>query len=158
MRSQSFSAAATGLLALCLLVLLAPAAQADHRWKRNHWGPGWAGPGWHGSHLHGRHFHGRHGRHGRHGGVGASIVLGAPRTLYVERPPRVVYVDPPPVVVQSPDYPEPRYAEPRYEPGRGEEARYCREVNKTVLIDGRLQNAYGRACYQPDGSWEWVDD
>jgi hypothetical protein len=152
MRSVSFTAAAaTGLLALCLLVLLAPEAQADHRWKRNHWGPGWAGPGWHGSHFHGGHRHFR-GRHGRHSGVGASIVFGSPRTLYVERPPRVVYVDPPPVVVESPGYPEPRYA------GPGEEARYCREVNKTVLIDGRLQNAYGKACYQPDGSWQWVDD
>ena len=34
---------------------------------------------------------------------------------------------------------------------------YCREYTKTVTIGGRQQQAYGTACYQPDGSWEIVD-
>jgi hypothetical protein len=35
---------------------------------------------------------------------------------------------------------------------------YCREFNKTVLVGGTMQPAYGRACYQPDGSWQIVSD
>lgn len=31
---------------------------------------------------------------------------------------------------------------------------YCREFNRDIVIDGRLQNGYGIACLQPDGSWE----
>lgn len=34
---------------------------------------------------------------------------------------------------------------------------YCREYTKTVTIGGRVEEAYGTACYQPDGSWEVVN-
>jgi hypothetical protein len=34
---------------------------------------------------------------------------------------------------------------------------YCREYTKTVRIGGRTEQAYGTACYRPDGSWEIVD-
>jgi len=37
----------------------------------------------------------------------------------------------------------------------GEE--YCREYVKEVYIGGRTEEAYGTACYRPDGSWEIVD-
>jgi surface antigen len=37
-----------------------------------------------------------------------------------------------------------------------EDGRYCREYTTTVRIDGRPQQAWGRACRQPDGSWERV--
>ncbi len=40
-----------------------------------------------------------------------------------------------------------------YEPEPG---RYCREFQQQVAIGGELQNAYGTACRQPDGSWEIV--
>jgi len=30
---------------------------------------------------------------------------------------------------------------------------YCREYNTHVAIGGRMQNSYGSACLQPDGSW-----
>ena len=30
---------------------------------------------------------------------------------------------------------------------------YCREYTQTVRVAGRLQNSYGTACQQPDGSW-----
>lgn len=33
---------------------------------------------------------------------------------------------------------------------------YCREYQQTVTIDGRSEQAYGRACRQPDGSWKIV--
>ena len=34
------------------------------------------------------------------------------------------------------------------------EGRYCREYQQTVIIGGREEQAYGRACRQPDGSWK----
>jgi surface antigen len=40
-----------------------------------------------------------------------------------------------------------------YEPEPG---RYCREFQQQVMIGGNLQDAYGTACRQPDGSWEIV--
>ena len=33
---------------------------------------------------------------------------------------------------------------------------YCREYTKTVSVGGQRENAYGTACYRPDGSWEIV--
>ena len=33
---------------------------------------------------------------------------------------------------------------------------YCREYQQTVVIDGRSQRAYGKACREPDGSWRIV--
>lgn len=32
--------------------------------------------------------------------------------------------------------------------------RYCREYTTQIVIDGRVQNAHGTACRQPDGSWQ----
>lgn len=31
---------------------------------------------------------------------------------------------------------------------------YCREYTKNVKVGGKLQESYGTACLQPDGSWE----
>lgn len=33
---------------------------------------------------------------------------------------------------------------------------YCREFRQTVTIDGRVEEAQGRACRQPDGTWQIV--
>jgi len=33
---------------------------------------------------------------------------------------------------------------------------YCREFQQTVTIGGQSEQAYGRACQQPDGSWKIV--
>lgn len=30
---------------------------------------------------------------------------------------------------------------------------YCREFRQTVTIDGRIEEAHGTACRQPDGTW-----
>lgn len=35
--------------------------------------------------------------------------------------------------------------------------RYCREYQSAVTIGNETQSGYGRACLQPDGSWEIVD-
>ncbi len=33
----------------------------------------------------------------------------------------------------------------------------CREYQHTVTIDGKTEQAYGRACRQADGSWQIVN-
>ncbi len=33
---------------------------------------------------------------------------------------------------------------------------YCREYHQTVRIGGEIQQAYGTACRQPDGSWKII--
>jgi len=33
---------------------------------------------------------------------------------------------------------------------------YCREYQQTIVVGGESQKAYGRACRQPDGSWQIV--
>jgi surface antigen/Ni/Co efflux regulator RcnB len=35
--------------------------------------------------------------------------------------------------------------------------RYCREYTGTARVGGRLQETYGTACMQPDGSWEIIN-
>lgn len=36
------------------------------------------------------------------------------------------------------------------------DGRYCREYTATAGVNGRNQQTYGRACRQPDGSWQIV--
>lgn len=33
---------------------------------------------------------------------------------------------------------------------------YCREFQQTITVGGQQQQAFGRACQQPDGSWKIV--
>jgi len=33
---------------------------------------------------------------------------------------------------------------------------YCREFQQTIVVNGRQQQGFGRACQQPDGSWRIV--
>jgi len=34
------------------------------------------------------------------------------------------------------------------------EGQYCREYQQTVTVGGKKQSGYGKACRQPDGSWQ----
>jgi surface antigen len=36
------------------------------------------------------------------------------------------------------------------------QGQFCREYQQTVVVGGESQDAYGRACRQPDGSWRVV--
>ena len=45
--------------------------------------------------------------------------------------------------------PQPPYQDP--------DGRYCREYQTTAVIGGESQQVYGRACRQPDGSWQVVN-
>lgn len=38
------------------------------------------------------------------------------------------------------------------------DGRYCREFVQTIRIGGKVQEAYGTACRQPDGSWQIVSN
>ncbi|MEE8371937.1 MAG: RT0821/Lpp0805 family surface protein [Sphingomonadales bacterium] len=43
-----------------------------------------------------------------------------------------------------------------FTPGReytGQKGVYCREFTQSVIIGGKEEEAYGKACLQPDGSW-----
>jgi surface antigen len=42
---------------------------------------------------------------------------------------------------------------PAYRAPSGE---YCREYQQTVTVAGKSEEAYGKACRKPDGSWEIV--
>lgn len=33
---------------------------------------------------------------------------------------------------------------------------YCREYNQKIVVGGKTQQGYGKACRQPDGSWQIV--
>lgn len=35
--------------------------------------------------------------------------------------------------------------------------RYCREYTTEVIIGGKKETAYGKACRRPDGAWEIVE-
>ena len=48
-------------------------------------------------------------------------------------------------------------ASAQYAPATYQEP-YCREFTKVVTVGGQPQPAYGKACYQPDGSWQIVSD
>ena len=39
---------------------------------------------------------------------------------------------------------------------KDESGQYCREYQQKVTINGQEQQAYGRACRKPDGSWEII--
>ncbi len=38
-----------------------------------------------------------------------------------------------------------------------EDTPYCREYTNRVTVGGRVQESYGTACLQPDGSWQIAD-
>ncbi|MBA8666957.1 hypothetical protein H1Q59_03505 [Holosporaceae bacterium 'Namur'] len=37
-----------------------------------------------------------------------------------------------------------------------EHGRYCREYTQTVKVGNKIQEAYGKACRNPDGTWQIV--
>jgi hypothetical protein len=47
-------------------------------------------------------------------------------------------------------------AAPLFFAGPAQAGDYCREYTKEVMIGGRYEVAYGRACLEPDGSWRTV--
>jgi surface antigen len=40
---------------------------------------------------------------------------------------------------------------------KGSQGRQCREYTQTIYIGTQAQKAYGKACRQPDGTWEIIN-
>jgi surface antigen len=40
--------------------------------------------------------------------------------------------------------------------GTNAQGQYCREFQQTIVVGGRVEEGYGIACRQPDGSWQIV--
>ncbi|WP_341752837.1 MULTISPECIES: RT0821/Lpp0805 family surface protein [unclassified Candidatus Tisiphia] len=39
---------------------------------------------------------------------------------------------------------------------KNDQGQYCREYTQTVVVGGKQEKAYGKACRKPDGQWEIV--
>ena len=63
---------------------------------------------------------------------------------------------PQPAVVQQPVYVQAAATQVSDANDRTD-GRYCREYQNRSTVSGRVQETYGTACMQPDGSWEIVD-
>lgn len=37
------------------------------------------------------------------------------------------------------------------------QGQYCREYTQTIVVGGRKEEGFGRACRQPDGSWQIIE-
>jgi hypothetical protein len=59
---------------------------------------------------------------------------------------------PPPEATQPPPPPPPPPAPPQAARPSGEPQ--CREYQTSIMIGGKPQKAYGKACRQPDGTWK----
>lgn len=128
-------------LALAAAVALAMPAAADGGRRGHGYGYG---------HHHGdRHFGHRH-----RGGVVFHYYGHRPAPRYVYRAPPEVIVVERPVVIERPVAvaPPPGVAlGPEVADGSG---RYCREYQTTGRIGGRIEQLWGVACLQSDGSWD----
>ncbi len=80
-------------------------------------------------------------------------------------PPTVVYSQynygyghhhrPRPVVIEQPTIIQQNIVPVSYQ--QPEAQPYCREYSNRVVVGGRVQESYGTACMQPDGSWQIVN-
>ncbi len=39
---------------------------------------------------------------------------------------------------------------------KNDQGQYCREYTQTIVVGGKQEKAYGKACRKPDGQWEIV--
>ena len=117
------------------------------------------GFGFYGGH-HGHHKHWRHHRHGHHKHWRHHGRHHHRRGYHHYRHHSDYQVYDEPSAGATSDWidPDDRYAgEVTTRTYREPSGRYCREFTRTIVIDGQQEEAYGRACRQPDGSWEIVN-
>jgi hypothetical protein len=93
--------------------------------------------------------HHRHG-HGHHNGSSFHLGLGFVFPLYSYGYP---YYAPAPVYAVPAQIPPVATQDQRSYTASREEAAYCREYTKNILVDGREEMSYGTACLQVDGRW-----
>jgi surface antigen len=68
--------------------------------------------------------------------------------VYVATRPNLAYAAPGPAVAAVP-------TGLRAPVNAARDGSYCREWQGRITVGGRLEQAYGTACLQPDGSWEF---
>lgn len=61
-----------------------------------------------------------------------------------------------PIVWDNPDNGNRVIVTPTREGTNSATGGYCREFQQTIIVGGRSEQAYGKACQQPDGSWKIV--
>ena len=61
-----------------------------------------------------------------------------------------------PITWQNPQYGGQYQVTPQ-QPYQDQQGRYCREYQTTATVGGQPQQVYGKACRQPDGSWQVVN-
>lgn len=82
-----------------------------------------------------------------------TYVAPPPAYVYSRRYQQPLYEPVPQVEYRSPVYVEEGYIDYMPPPVIEERDDYCREFTQQVRINGRMQESYGTACLQPDGSW-----
>lgn len=101
--------------------------------------------------------------HGVRVGLFVGVPFYAPPPYYYYPPPYYYYAPPPPPVVYAPPpvvYTQPApavVANPASAPYTAASGQTCREYQANVTVNGVLQQSYGTACLQPDGTWRIVN-
>lgn len=107
------------------------------------------------------------------GWVGNSLGRSADRQAYYAHPPRRAYYAPAYSTVYEETYLPPSYVMTYYAPNYvappapqppppstiyvdDSSGSYCREYSQQIRIGDQVQESYGTACMQPDGSWKIV--
>lgn len=121
------------------------------------------------------------------GGLGLALALLAVPAVHAEDNPTIIWNQPPAAGTQTPAQATPSAPPPSSAPIRENLApppsestannsiiwdsprspgaaapaaapqQECREYQRQIQIDGKMQMAHGTACRQPDGSWRLVD-
>ena len=147
------------VLSIAFVAAFAAPAMAGNGWGHGGWGHGGWGHGccWGGS----------------HNSFSLSLAFGfpvSPGPFFAPAPvffaPPVVYAAPPvvysaPVVVAAPApvvAATPTVSAVPTRDFHDTSGRYCREYQRTALINGRQQQIFGTACQMPDGAWRIVSE
>lgn len=128
------------LAAATLVAIPAAAGAGDHDHNRMH-----HQDDWYGGH------HDNHRYHPRGSVISYNLGWGRPAyyTRYYPAPVYNYVTVPQPVYVPTPVY---------YSNTIVNNTSYCREFTRNIVVGGVVQQGYGNACRQPDGSWQIIDD
>lgn len=72
-------------------------------------------------------------------------------------PPPIIYAPPPVYSAPIYDYDAPVQATPTSNVYRAPNGQYCREYQATARVGSNLQNVYGTACQDANGTWRIIN-